>query len=183
MEHANVTRLPTRQASQPEPVPINAVATLVAAIDRALGDKWSFDIVHHETVGDETVVFTKLVVDGRYRIGIGGTTEKGTLVHRLNAAAIDALARAAEWMGITVDVMPDVRSDPNPAVQEPVAEAANGARITRKQLDYLYSLARDRQITRDRLAARCLADFKKRPEYLTKNEASRIIEALKEVTP
>ena len=54
-------------------------------------------------------------------------------------------------------------------------------RITRKQLDYLYSLARDRQIPRDKLAASCLAEFRKKPEFLTKAEASQIIESLKEV--
>ena len=180
---SNVTQLSTARQSEAglpsRPDPANPIAQLVAAIDQALGDKWSFDIVHHEVAGDETVIFVKLLVDGRYRIGIGGTVEKGSLVHRLNAAAVDALARAADWMGITI---------PTEGVQPAVAPAEptpveTGARITRKQLDYLYSLARDRQITRDRLASRCLADFKKRPEYLTKNEASRIIEALKEVQP
>ena len=81
---SNVTHLSAARASgagqQSRPESINPVAALVAAIDKAVGDKWSFDIVHHETVGDETIVFTKLVVDGRYRVGIGGTSEKGTLV-------------------------------------------------------------------------------------------------------
>ena len=44
MEQRNVTRLSPRQASPPEPIPINPIAALVAAVDAALGDKWSFDI-------------------------------------------------------------------------------------------------------------------------------------------
>ena len=60
MEQSNVTRLPSRPASQPGPDPLNPIARLVQAIDKALGDKWSFDLVHHEVVGDETVVFTRL---------------------------------------------------------------------------------------------------------------------------
>ena len=56
---------------------------------------------------------------------------------------------------------------------------SSGTRITRKQLDYLYSLARDRQIPRDRLAARCIEDFHKKPEFLTRMEASAVIESLK----
>ena len=180
---SNVTQLSAARASEAgqksRPDPSNPIAALIAAIDMALGDKWAFDIVHHEVAGDETVVFTRLVVDGRYRIGIGGTSEKGTLVHRLNAAALDALARAAEWMGVEVSTEAIPQNDTH---AEPT-RSETGARITRKQLDYLYSLARERQITRDRVASRCLADFKKRPEYLTKNEASRIIEALKEVHP
>ena len=180
MEHANVTRLSPRQASQPEPLPVNPVAALITAIDKALGDKWSFDIVHHETVGDETIVFTKLTFDGRSRIGIGGTSEKGTLVHRLNAAAVDALARAAEWMGIDATV-PSVQTASEPTRTPPPAN--DSTRITRKQLDYLYSLCRDRRVGRDDMAARCMKQFGKKPEYLTKNEASAVIEALKQEVP
>ena len=178
----NVTQLSTaRQAEagqQSRPAAANPIAALIAAIDKALGDKWSFDIVHHETVGDETVIFVKLLVDGRYRIGIGGTVEKGTLVHRLNAAAIDALARAAEWMGTAIIAAATTTTLTEPAPASPT-EAAS--RITRKQLDYAISLARDRGIPRDKLAARCLSEFKKKPEYLTRNEASSLIESLKEV--
>ena len=84
--------IPLRSTRTPDaghaPVPdhVNPLAALVATIDKALGDTWSFDLVHHEVVGDETIVFAQLVIDGRHRIGIGGTSVKGTLVDRLNAA-------------------------------------------------------------------------------------------------
>jgi hypothetical protein len=180
---SNVTPLPT--ARQPQagqqfrPDPASSVSALVAAIDKAVGPSWSFDLIHHEVAGAETVVFTKLVVDGRYRIGIGGTTEKGSLVHRLNAATVDALACAAEWMGVAVatSATPHV-----PAPAQPTSDT-QPSRISRKQLDYLYSLARDRRISRDDMAGRCVKQFGKKPEYLTKTEASAVIEALrKEVT-
>jgi hypothetical protein len=176
----NVLTLPSaratdaRQTSRPEPV--TAVAALVAAIDKALGETWSFDLIHHEVVGDETIVFTKLIVDGRYRIGIGGTSEKGTLVDRLNAATLDALTCAAAWMGIETTAVTTQQATPEPEAPSP---ADAGTRITRKQLDYAISLARDRGIARDKLAARCLAEFKKKPEYLTRAEASTLIESLK----
>ena len=174
---SNVTRLSPRPASQPGPDTLNPVAALIAAIDKAIGDMWSFDLLHHEVVGDETIVFAKLIVDGKHRVGIGGTTEQGSLVNRLNAATLDALGRAAEWMGIQVEGVSTVH-----ATTEPAAGTAEPAgRITRKQLDYALGLARDRGIPRDRLVARCLAEFKKKPEYLTRAEASSLIESLREV--
>lgn len=176
MEQSNVTRLPSRPASQPGPDTTNPVATLIAAIDGALGDKWSFDVLEHHEVGDETIVFTRLILDGKHRVGIGGTSVKGSLVDRLNAAALDALTRAGEWMGIAPVAAATPMTEPIPESPQDAA-----ARITRKQLDYAISLARERGIPRDKLAARCLADFKKKPEYLTKAEASSLIESLREV--
>jgi hypothetical protein len=177
----NVIRLRTTRTPDAGKMPAsdapNPVAALVATIDKALGDTWSFDLVHHEVVGDETIVFANLVVDGKHRIGIGGTSEKGTLVHRLNAATLDALTRAAGWMGIATAEAITPQAIPEPEAPGP-AEA--GTRITRKQLDYAISLARDRGIARDKLAARCLAEFKKKPEYLTRAEASVLIETLKQ---
>lgn len=175
----DVLTLPTARTADPghksHPVPPTPVTTLVASIDRALGDKWSFDIVHHEVVGDETIVFIRLTVDGRSRVGVGGTSEKGTLVHRLNAAAVDALMRGAEWMGAAIIAASAAQPPAEPVLAGPDATS----RITRKQLDYALSLARDRGIPRDKLVARCLADFKKKPEYLTRTEASELIESLR----
>ena len=101
---------------------------------------------------------------------------KGTLVASLNAATLDALMRAAEWMGVAATVATTAQATPEAEAASP-AEA--GSRITRKQLDYAISLARDRGIPRDKLAARCLSEFRKKAEYLTRAEASTLIESLK----
>jgi hypothetical protein len=76
------------------------VTAMVAVINKSLGSAWSFDLIHHEIVGDETIVFTNVAIDGRHWIGIGSSLGNGTLVERLNAATLDALGRAAEWMEI-----------------------------------------------------------------------------------
>ena len=176
---SNVIRMPAARPSDagPSPAPTTPVAALIAVIDQAIGENWSFDLVHHEVVGDETIVFTRLIVDGRHRVGIGGTTRQGPLVDRLNDAALDALTRAAAWMGIqtaTTATTPQPNLDPVPATP-----AESTARITRKQLDYAISLARDRGIARDRLTSHCLAEFGRKPEFLTRAVASTLIESLK----
>lgn len=176
---SNVIRMPAARPSDAgqSPAPTNPVAALIAAIDQALGENWSFDLIHHETVGEETIVFARLVVDGRHRIGIGGTTRQGPLVDRLNDAALDALTRAAAWMGIQTAAP---AATPQPAHEPiPSTPAESSARITRKQLDYAIGLARERGVARDKLTARCLAEFGRKPEYLTRAEASALIESLK----
>jgi hypothetical protein len=182
-EHLMSNVIPLRSSSQaanaglqPHPDASNPVAALVATIDKALGDTWSFDLVHHEVVGDETIVFASLVIDGKHRIGIGGTSVKGSLVDRLNAATLDALTRAGAWMGIAATTATVPQATPEP---EPASPAEAGSRITRKQLDYAISLARDRGVARDKLAARCLAEFQRKPEYLSRAQASELIESLK----
>jgi len=176
---SNVIRMPAARQSDAgqSPAPRNPIAALIAAIDQAIGENWSFDLVHHETVGDETIVFARLIVDGRHRVGIGGTTRQGPLVDRLNDAALDALTRAAAWMDIpaaTTATPQQPAADPVPATP-----AESTARITRKQLDYAIGLARDRGIARDKLTSHCLAEFGRKPEYLTRAEASALIESLK----
>lgn len=175
---SNVIRMPAARTSDAgsSPAPTNPVAALITVIDKALGENWSFDLVHHEVVGDETFVFTRLIVDGRHRIGIGGTTRQGPLVDRLNDAALDALTRAATWMGIPTATTAAPQPAPEPV---PATPAESTARITRKQLDYAIGLARDRGIARDRLVSTCLAEYGRKPEYLTRAEASALIESLK----
>lgn len=176
---SNVIRMPAARPSDTgqAPAPTNPIAALIAAIDQTLGENWSFDLLHHEVVGDETIVFTRLIVDGRHRVGIGGTTRQGPLVDRLNDAALDALTRAAAWMGIpTATTATSPQPTPEPV---PATPTESTARISRRQLDYAIGLARDRGIARDRLVATCLAEFGRKPEYLSRAEASALIESLK----
>jgi len=186
---SNVTALPIARQSiaghQAHPEPVNPVAAIVSAIDKAIGDKWSIDILQHEVVGDETVILAKLIVDGKYRVAFGGTSEKGTLVERLNSAALDALTRAAEWMGIAVSeheqfAIPaqQVQHGESSALSVVSTPDDQPTRLSRKQLDFIYSLARQQGIARDKVAERSLADFGRKAEFLSKQQASDFIKAL-----
>ena len=68
--------------------------------------------------------------------------------------------------------------------QKPEKEGENNgqnpqdARLTSKQLNYLKRLARDRRMTDKELRAKTMEDYKKQPEYLTKKEASELIDQL-----
>jgi hypothetical protein len=52
------------------------------------------------------------------------------------------------------------------------------ARLTSKQLNYLKRLARDRRMTDKELRTKTMEAHKKQPEYLTKKEASELIDQL-----
>lgn len=169
---------PTRPPDTGNPSQVHfPLPAVLAALDQATDGKWSSEVIRHEVVGNETVVIVRLIVDGRSHAAFGGTSEKGPLVQRLQSATLDALTRAAGWMGIQT-AAPAIT--PQPAIEPvPATPAESTARITRKQLDYAISLARDRGIARDRLTSHCLAECGRKPEYLTRAEASALIESLK----
>ena len=171
-----------------QPDAVSQVARLVHAIDKAVGDKWSFDIVHHEVAGDETVVFARLTIDGRSRVGVGGTAEMGSLEDRLTSATVDALYRAAAWMGIAVQDDDKSASSASqarqPVSQEPAnPEAGEPTRLSRKQLDFISALGRSLHLTREQVAARSNEICGRKPELLSKAQASKLIEALKQEVP
>ena len=58
------------------------------------------------------------------------------------------------------------------------AQNPQDARLTSKQLNYLKRLARDRRMTDKELRTKTMEAYKKQPEYLTKKEASELIDQL-----
>jgi hypothetical protein len=58
------------------------------------------------------------------------------------------------------------------------AQNPQDARLTSKQLNYLKRLARDRRMTDKELRKKTMEAYKKQPEYLTKREASELIDQL-----
>ena len=57
-------------------------------------------------------------------------------------------------------------------------ESSQDFRLTSKQLNYLKRLARDRRMTDKELRIKTMEAYKKQPEYLTKKEASELIDQL-----
>jgi hypothetical protein len=58
------------------------------------------------------------------------------------------------------------------------AQNPQDARLTSKQLNYLKRLARDRRMTDKELRTKTMEAYKKQPEYLSKKEASELIDQL-----
>ena len=77
-----------------------------------------------------------------------------------------------------------VQDHDNKGSQKPAKEGESDpqnpqdARLTSKQLNYLKRLARDRRMTDKELRTKTMEAFKKQPEYLSKKEASELIDEL-----
>ena len=76
---------------------------------------------------------------------------------------------------IEQDVKPSEESE---KTNEGESHDSQDARLTSKQLNYLRRLARDRRMTDKELLTKTMEAYKKQPEYLTKKEASELIDEL-----
>jgi hypothetical protein len=69
-------------------------------------------------------------------------------------------------------------SEESEKTNEGESHDSQDARLTSKQLNYLKRLARDRRMTDKELRTKTMEAFKKQPEYLSKKEASELIDEL-----
>jgi hypothetical protein len=177
--HAEAT-VRTFPAIVPPDPPLDT-ARVVARLDEATHGHWTFEVDYYEVFEKDLVVMGRLTVEDRIRVAFGGTQVNGTtpMAERFRLASLDALVKAAALAGIVV-ADPILETQVTTSTAPANDNSSASGRISSKQLSYLLSLARDRHIPRDQLAARCLKQFKKKPEYLSKAEASTLIEELKE---
>ena len=150
---------------------------LFTQLDHATDRKWCFSVEDHLVINGEVIVLGKLACDDIFRVAFGGclAAGPGPLHEKLQAATMDSLVRCSALMGIVPD-----QQEPQLAHKPGNGNGSQEkARITRKQLDYLYALGRDLGLSRDQLADRCLQTCKKKPEYLDRQEASTLIETMK----
>jgi hypothetical protein len=69
-------------------------------------------------------------------------------------------------------------SEESEKTNEGESHDSQDARLTSKQLNYLKRLARDRRMTDKELRTKTMGTYKKQPEYLSKKEASELIDQL-----
>jgi hypothetical protein len=112
----------------------------------------------------------------------------------LELAETRAIARALRFAGYGVEycsaeevshlengglIEQDVKpSEESEKTNEGESHDSQDARLTSKQLNYLKRLARDRRMTDKELRTKTMEAFKKQPEYLSKKEASELIDQL-----
>ncbi len=87
----------------------------VARLNEAFGGEWSFDILHHEVLGEEVLVRGRLTAAGVSKCEFGGssitrsreTGEPISLADDAKAAATDCLKRCARLFGVGLDLYDD----------------------------------------------------------------------------
>ncbi len=180
---ATVSRLGFAQSPPNIPAAItNPAPTIIAILDNATAKDWSYEVLDHEMFEKGVLVVVKVLFKNRTVTAFGGCAlplEVGNLADALQDALLDALTNAARMAGILpVEPQADVALSPHRDSQ-PAAHKESPL-ISSKQISYLYALGRDRHIQRDQLAKICMAEYGKTPEHLTRTEASKFIETLKQ---
>jgi hypothetical protein len=183
-------------------------AHFIQRLNDAFDGRWSFEIQDQKILENEVLVLGKLSTDNIMKMAFGGseitrarnTGEILSIADDIKAAATDSLKKACSLLGMGLYLYADngnakdVSDDAvNPAEQGAIPaengngngdteeSCGNGNSITRKQLDFMQIIAREKGLSKKSLTDMSVKQFKKQPEKLSKTEASRLIEYLRKV--
>ena len=178
---------------------------VIERLNQAFDGDWTFEITHHEILDDEVVVLGKFRSDGIVKSQFGSseitrseeTGKPVSIGDDLKAAATDALKKCASLLGVALHLYngdnrtvrkeseqsEQVTSEKSPAAEDGRSNGGNGqnsqdTRLTSKQLNYLNRIARNQRMTKKELANRSKEVYGVQPEYLTKKQASELIDEL-----
>ena len=190
-------------------------AVVVARLNAAFENDWSWEILEHKILETEVLVLGKLTAAGTTRMAFGGSSitrskesnEIVSLVDDVKAACMDSLKKAASWLGIGLTQLytDNHRSEQQRAHAPQSSTGSNGNaskngnngnggnggngnngagpqnnadRITQKQLSAMWSWGRRLQMDADSIRERCKKLFGLNPEFLSKTQASELLDEL-----
>ncbi len=151
-------------------------------------DQWSFEIVEHQVLEEEVVVVARLIADGITKMAFGGSSitrdragRQVSIADDLKAAGSDALKKAASLLGVGLELYRGQLDQPSPTAVRASAPSSANDRLTGKQFSTLQSIARRRNIGRDRFTAMLEERFRKTElGHLSRREASSLLSELTE---
>ncbi|MGB5883983.1 MAG: Rad52/Rad22 family DNA repair protein [Desulfobulbales bacterium] len=166
--------------------------TVIDRLNQAFESLWSFEIVSHEIHQDEVVVIGKITAEGIVKSQFGSsritrtkeTGEAVSLASDLKSAATDALKKCATLLGIGLHLYAD-----KPTSAASTSQKGNGGdnsqsgnnsngngRLSAKQHSFLVKLANEKGLTRRELNDQCVETYGSVIDYLTRQNASSMIE-------
>lgn len=171
---------------------------VIGRLNEALAGKWSFEVLEHRILpeADEVLVLGRLSAEGIIKTQFGSSPltkhrhsgDPVSIGDDLKAAATDALKKCATLLGVALDLYQGSRSEvpkPTPApsgTSQPTApvpeRAGNSGRLTAKQLQLVHKLAGERRVSRTELTQHCQDRYGRVPDFLTKAQASNLIDEL-----
>ena len=165
---------------------------VIERLNEAFSGQWSFYILDHRITDDQVIVLAELRVNDLVKQAFGGSDvtrakESGkpiSISDDLKSAATDALKKAATLLGVGLHLYSgngvpteDPATDPLP---HGLGLNGNGTRLSRKQLSFIHSLARDRGIDRTQLDDMAKSLFSTRSAHLSVHDASAFIQHLQQ---
>lgn len=204
-KHFTADQIKQRQGEYGDILDYLEGATVIQRLNEAFDAEWSFEIMEHLIQEKEILVLGKLTAQGITKTQFGNKLREVSAGDDLKAATTDCIKKCATLFGIglhlyfaeTTTVAPvapaaPVGRSPYPLPtpnrpEAPRSEPANGnggngnmdGRITAKQLSAIFGITKGqgwssketREFTQDM--------FGKLPDFLTKREASTLIDKLK----
>jgi len=162
---------------------------VIARLNEACDDGWSFEVVEHQVLEDEVIVLAKLTADGVVKTAFGGTSitrdrdgRPVSIADDLKAAGSDALKKSASLLGVGLELYggaaveaPPPRTTTTTPARVP-APASPSDRLTGRQFSAIQSLARRHNIDRDHLTGMLEERFKKTElGHLSRHQASTLL--------
>ena len=170
---------------------------IIQRLNDAFEGEWSFEVMEHKVNEQEVTVLGKLSHAGITKMQFGKSKitrskKDNSLVSLgddLKAAATDALKKCATLFGVGLHLYLDENDKPaEPAAPaKPLNDAKPAAvppndygRITARQLSAIFAIARARGMSNKDVRSYTQEVFGKVPDFLTRREASTIIQQLQE---
>lgn len=166
-------------------------AEYIRRLNAAYDGRWSFEVVKHEITDNEVIVVGKLSADGVVKMSFGGaeikrrkeTGEIVCLADDLKAAATDSLKKCASFLGVGLHLYSEAPkangSSSNGNGRGNGHAGDDKSRLTSRQLSAIVSIGKERGLERDALQEMSLERYSRRLEFLTKADASALIDELK----
>ena len=178
----------------------------IKRLNEAFAGAWSFEVVEHRVLESEVLVLGKLTCELGNKTAFGGSSityakdsgEIISLADDLKAAATDSLKKAASLFGVGLhlyggDTATQGTTDTAPPKQrQSRSKPSNGngdghgngdsddaPRLTSRQLGAILAIGKNTGLDREALNEMAFERFSRRLEFLSKHEASWLIDELK----
>ena len=190
---SNVKTRPGRNGQQLSYLEGHAVTQ---RLNEAFEGDWSFKVLEHSVLEETVYVLGELRACDQVKQAFGGSEvtrsrDNGTpidLADDLKSAATDALKKAATLFGIGLYLYGDGNEEPGHEKGNGSSKGngngdggnGNGARLSRKQLAYIYRLAREQNLDRSEVEELARGNFGKTSAFLSVHEASDFIQSLQQ---
>jgi len=167
--------------------------SVIQRLNDAFESAWSFEIISHEIHQEEVVVIGKLTAGDLAKSQFGSsritrnrdTKEIVSLADDLKAAATDALKKCATLFGVGLHMYAAKKGNgDNGNSHDTETDGRNGGngntngRLSSKQHSFLMKLANERKLTKKELNDRCVQEFGAVVDYLSRNDAAKMIEKM-----
>ena len=179
-----------------------AGAAVIQRLNEAFNAEWMFEILEHDIREKEVVVLGKLTAQGIAKCQFGKskitrtkeTKAEVSIGDDLKAAATDSIKKCATLFGIGLHLYFEngagegASSAPNGNKETAASSRGNGkpngesqnGRLTAKQLSAIFALAKVKDWSNKDVREFTQEMFGKMPDFLTKKEASAVIQHLQQ---